>query len=56
MSEPEVSKRPPGTCVPWEEFRKQIPEICGDEEIVQEQWEQTDSLAYMYVWQCLLSF
>ena len=33
-----------------------LPEIQGDEEIVQRVWEDVDSLGYTYIWQCLLSF
>jgi len=53
--EPNV-KRPPGTCVPWEEKRSEFPRISGDEELVKRVWEEVDSLGYMYIWQILLSF
>ena len=56
MAEPEAVNRPPGTCLPWEDIRKEKPEITGDEKLVKQQWEQTDELAYTYIWQCLLSF
>jgi hypothetical protein len=56
MSEPQTPKRPPGTCLPWEEYRKELPSIKGDEELVKRTWEEIDALGYMYIWQVLLSF
>lgn len=50
------SKRPPGSCIPWEEKQKELPPIQGDKELVKRQWEQIDALGYMYIWQVLLSF
>jgi hypothetical protein len=49
-------RRPPGTCIPWEEKRKEFPAISGDESLVKRTWEEVDSLGYMYIWQILLSF
>jgi hypothetical protein len=51
-----ATKRPPGTCVTWEEKAQEIPEIRGDKELVRRVWENVDALAYTYIWQCLLSF
>jgi hypothetical protein len=57
MFEPKPSAiRPPGTVVPWSERAKDLPEIKGDTEIVRQVWEGTDSLAYTFIWQVLLSF
>jgi hypothetical protein len=56
MSEPQPPQRPPGTCVPWQEIRRQMPQIAGDEEMVKRIWEEIDALGYMYIWQVLLSF
>jgi hypothetical protein len=56
MTEPQNPKRPPGVCVPWEEKRREIPEISGDAELVKRVWEEVDGLGYMYIWQVLLSF
>jgi len=56
MSEQQKRGREPGVCVPWEEKRKELPEIAGDEEIVKRVWEQVDGFGYMYIWQCLVSF
>ena len=50
------TKRPPGSCIPWEEKQKEFPPIQGDRELVQRQWEQIDALGYLYIWQVLLSF
>jgi hypothetical protein len=49
-------KRPPGVVIPWEEKKKELPPIVGDEAIVKRVWEENDGLAYMYIWQILLSF
>ncbi|UCF43871.1 MAG: hypothetical protein JSV99_02805 [Planctomycetota bacterium] len=46
----------PGTCIPWEQKLKEIPEISGDKTLTREVWEDIDALGYMYIWQCLLSF
>ncbi len=57
MPDQEKVNRPPGTCVPWEEKRKELPgELTGDEELVKRVWEEVDALGYVYVWQCLVSF
>ena len=56
MSEYEKNKIPPGVCIPWEEKLKELPAIEGDEDLVKRVWEDNDSLAYVYIWLCLLSF
>ena len=56
MNEQPIEKRPPGTCMPWDEKRKEIPKLTGDEQIVRKVWEDVDALGYMYIWQVLLSF
>ena len=54
--QPKKPKRKPGVCVPWEEKVKELPDITGDAKLVQRVWEETDALAYTYVWHCLVSF
>jgi hypothetical protein len=56
MSEPARPKIDPGVCIPWEQKRQEFAEIRGDEEIVKRVWQDVDGLAYMYIWQCLVSF
>ncbi|MCK4959997.1 MAG: hypothetical protein KAT00_11370 [Planctomycetes bacterium] len=56
MAEHKEPRRPPGVCVPWQEKAKEFREIHGDAELVRKVWEDNDALAYMYIWQCLLSF
>ena len=56
MTEKETIKPRPGICFSWEEYRKELPEIQGDEEIFKRIWENNEGLAYMYIWQLLLSF
>jgi hypothetical protein len=46
----------PGVCFPWEEWRKGMDQIQGDELILRKVWEDIDTLGYIYIWQCLLSF
>lgn len=56
MSEIKQPKTKPGVCIPWEEKRKELPNITGDEELFKRIWEDNEALAYMYIWQVLLSF
>ncbi|MEI7733586.1 MAG: uroporphyrinogen decarboxylase family protein [Verrucomicrobiota bacterium] len=46
----------PGTCFPWAEKVKELPEITGDQDLVKRVWEQVDAFGNMYIWQMLLSF
>ena len=46
----------PGVCMPWEVKRKDLGDIPGDEDLCRQVWEDVESLAYMYIWQCLVSF
>jgi len=56
MSEKEKIHRDPGVCIPWQQKLAELPPIGGDAELVRKVWEDTDALAYTYIWQCLLSF
>jgi hypothetical protein len=42
--------------MPWAEKRKELAPVQGDERILERVWDNVDTLANMYVWQCLLSF
>ncbi|MEM2930604.1 MAG: uroporphyrinogen decarboxylase family protein, partial [Thermoproteota archaeon] len=46
----------PGVCMPWDEKRREIEAISGDEELFRRVWEEIDSLGYLFIWQVLLSF
>jgi len=46
----------PGVCTPWDAKLGELPPIIGDAELVRRIWEFTDSFAYTFIWQCLLSF
>jgi len=46
----------PGVCIPWEEKRRELPVITGDQDLVRSVWEANDALGYLYIWHCLLSF
>ena len=56
MAKQKEPKRNPGVCIPWEEKKKELPEISGNKELVKKVWEDIDALGYVYIWQCLLSF
>lgn len=56
MTEKKEQKRTPGVCIPWDQKRKELAEIRGNEELVKKMWEDIDALGYVYIWQCLLSF
>ena len=56
MSEIKEPKIKPGVCIAWEEKLKELPEIPGDKELVKKVWKDIDSLGYVYIWHCLLSF
>ncbi len=56
MNEAKPVNRPPGTTIPWDEKVKELPPITGDKELVERVWKQTDSLAYLYIYFCLLGF
>jgi hypothetical protein len=51
-----ASKVKAGQCIPWEEKRKELPSISGDEPLVKRVWEEVDGFGNMFIWQCLLSF
>ncbi len=46
----------PGVCVAWDEKKRELPEITGEEKLVKKVWEDTDSLAYTFIWQLVVSF
>jgi hypothetical protein len=46
----------PGVCIPWEEKKKELPPIQGDEAQFRQLWEEVDGMAYTYIWHLLVSF
>jgi hypothetical protein len=56
MSKTEKQTLKPGVCIPWEQKKQELPQIQGDEQLLRKIWEDVDLLAYVYIWQCLLSF
>lgn len=46
----------PGTCYPWEDKVRELPEITGDKDLVRRVWEDIDAFGNVYIWQLLLSF
>jgi hypothetical protein len=53
FKEPKIK---PGVCISWDEKRKDLPDIKGDEELFKKVWQDNEALAYTYIWHCLLSF
>ena len=45
----------PGACIPWEQRVKEYTQLLGDPKVVQKSWEEIDTLAYLYIWFCLIS-
>ncbi len=56
MTETQKTERAPGACLSWEEKRKELPQITGNEELLKRVWQDIDALGYTYIWQILLSF
>ncbi|MEM2702040.1 MAG: uroporphyrinogen decarboxylase family protein [Candidatus Bathyarchaeia archaeon] len=50
------SRVKPGVCIPWEEKRKELQRISGDENLIKKIWEEIESFGYLFIWQILLSF
>jgi hypothetical protein len=46
----------PGTVTPWAEKKTELPAGIENEPLLERIWSQTDAQAYMFVYQCLLSF
>jgi hypothetical protein len=46
----------PGTVRPWSDKRNELPVNIENEPLLERIWTQTDAHAYMFVYQCLLSF
>lgn len=42
--------REPGVCIPWEEKKKELPPITGDEALVRKTWERIDAMGYFFLW------
>lgn len=40
----------PGVCFPWEEKETDPKAILGDVEMIKNEWEKLDTMAYMYLW------
>ena len=51
-----TAAKKPGVCIPWDEKKKELPQISGNEALIKKTWEDIDSLGYVYIWQVLLSF
>jgi hypothetical protein len=51
----EKAEKKPGECIPWEEKIKEYEKITGDMELVKRVWEDIDSMAYIYIWFCLIA-
>ncbi len=54
MPSPGPAARPPGSVVPWEKKRLELGELSGDLQLLQDVWNNVDSLAHTYIWHMLL--
>ena len=46
----------PGVVLPWAQKKTELPAGISNEPLLERIWSQTDAQAYMFVYQCLLSF
>jgi hypothetical protein len=46
----------PGTVTPWAQKKAELPAGIENEKLLERIWSETDAQAYMFVYQCLLSF
>ena len=46
----------PGICLPWEQKAAELPPVCGDAALVRRVWDDIEGLAYLYIWNVVLSF
>lgn len=53
---PQLPLRPAGTVVPWLEQRRDMPEMTGDEQLVERNWTEIDAWTYAFLWHCVVSF
>ena len=51
-----IAMKTPGVCIPWTEKLEELPEITGEADLVQRQWETVDELSYTFIWHVLVSF
>ncbi len=54
LQSPSASRR--GLCVTWDEKRKDIPAIPGDESLAKRIWDDIEGLANSFIWHILISF
>ncbi|MCC7475340.1 MAG: hypothetical protein IT425_08085 [Pirellulales bacterium] len=48
--------RPAGTVVPWPDQRRDLPEMTGNEQLVERNWTEIDAWTYAFLWHCVVSF
>jgi hypothetical protein len=41
---------PPGVCFPWEQKAKELGEIKGNADIIKNEWQKLEAMAYVYLW------
>ena len=47
---------PPGICVTWRDVSSEWPAVKGDAALVEQVWNNIETLAYTFIWHCLVSF
>jgi hypothetical protein len=45
-----------GVVIPWELHEKEYEKIMGDKEILKEQWQGIETIAYRFIWSILTDF
>ena len=53
---PQTTGPRPGVCIPWEEKMAELPPAASGHALIRQIWEDIDSLAYTFIWHCLVSF
>lgn len=48
--EQERKGMPPGVCIPWEQKLIENGKIAGNADILKNEWEKLDAIAYIYLW------
>ncbi len=45
-----------GEIIPWEIHEKEYPKVLGDKEILKEQWQNVEVIAFRFIWAILTDF
>jgi uroporphyrinogen-III decarboxylase len=56
LPSPAADKAQPNECYAWQQKRREIGELPGDEQLCKRIWQDVDALGNCFIWQMLLSF